>query len=179
MSAYDEIVAMRSVLDSTASLLRSPTGEVSARVEQLLDKLGGMERELSDWASRRRVETVAELAAAAVGIGDASLVVSASAGDGIELRQVALAVRDRLRGPSVVILGSSEAGKASLVGLLTSDLVEKGLSASELIAHAARELGGGGSSDPELAQAGGPNGARLQQALELAMREAEGALAAL
>jgi hypothetical protein len=57
--------------------------------------------------------------------------------------------------------------------------VERGLSASELLVSAARELGGGGSRDPELAQAGGPHGAEIPRALEIARAEAEAALAGL
>ena len=42
---------------------------------------------------------------------------------------------------------------------------------------AARELGGGGSRDPRLAQAGGPNGANLDAALDVAREEAGRAIA--
>ena len=57
--------------------------------------------------------------------------------------------------------------------------MERGISAGELIAPAARKMGGGGSRDPELAQAGGPNGAEMASALDMARSEAEQALAAL
>ncbi len=76
-------------------------------------------------------------------------------------------------------MGSADGGKGSLVGLVTTDLVDRGLSASELIAAAARELGGGGSRDPELAQAGGPHGDKIDSAIQLARSEAEQALASL
>ncbi len=59
-----------------------------------------------------------------------------------------------------------------MVGLATKDLVETGVSAGELIAGAARRLGGGGSRDPELAQAGGPDGGQLEAALDTAREDA-------
>ena len=96
-----------------------------------------------------------------------------------ELRQLALGVRDRLAGSGVVIVGSDAGAKGALVAVVSKDLMGKGISAAELIGDAARELGGGGSRDPELAQAGGPNGGRLGVALERARTEAERALAAL
>jgi alanyl-tRNA synthetase len=65
------------------------------------------------------------------------------------------------------------AGKGSLVGVVTKDLVDAGVSAAAIISDAATELGGGGSRDPELAQAGGPHGDRLDDALERARDSAE------
>ena len=122
---------------------------------------------------------VQELAGSAKRIGDAGLVV-ADVGEvnGNELRQIALGLRERI-GSGIVIVGSSAGGKGALVGVLSKDLVEAGLSAAELITPAARELGGGGSRDPELAQAGGPNGANMSQALDIARAEAEQALSSL
>ena len=92
---------------------------------------------------------------------------------------MALGIRDRVGGPCAVIVGSSAGGKGALVGLLSTDLVDKGLSAAELIAEAARALGGGGSSDPELSQAGGPRGDLLGNALDSVRERAERALAEL
>ena len=79
-------------------------------------------------------------------------------------------VRDRL-GSGVVVLGSSVNGKGALLGLVSRDLVEGGFSAADIVLVGARILGGGGSRDPELAQAGGPRGAKLGEALD-AIREA-------
>ncbi len=160
-------------------LLRAPAAEVASRVESLLDRVGGLEKELEAVAAQRRASMAVELSGKAAPVGGTSLVVSKLTGDGNELRQVALAVRERLGPPAVVVFGSSEGGKGALVALVTTDLVERGVSASELIADAARELGGGGSRDAELAQAGGPHGANLAKALDLARSQAEEALAAL
>jgi alanyl-tRNA synthetase len=79
----------------------------------------------------------------------------------------------------VVVVGSDLSGKGSLVGLVTKSLVEAGVSASEIISDAAKELGGGASRDPELAQAGGPNGDRLGDALARARDTAERVLRSL
>ena len=54
---------------------------------------------------------------------------------------------------------------------VTKDLVERGVSAADLVMTGAKILGGGGSRDPELSQAGGPKGDRIGEALD-AIREA-------
>jgi alanyl-tRNA synthetase len=113
-------------------------------------------------------------------IGDVSLLVDSVQGlDGNGLRQLALGIRDRLGTASVVVVGSEHRGKGSLVAVVTKSLVEAGISAAEIISEAARELGGGASRDPELAQAGGPHGDRLEDALARARDSAERSLRSL
>ena len=179
-AAYDHLVTLRRALDKTGDLLRAPAREVPERVERLLEKVNGLEEQLDAIANQRMGSIAEELAAAPELVGDTALVVADTGGaSGNELRQIALGVRDRIKGSSLVILGSAGGGKGALVGVATKDLVEKGVSAGEVIAGAARQLGGGGSRDPELAQAGGPNGSELEAALDTAREDAGRALGSL
>lgn len=180
MAAYDHLVSLRGALDKTGDLLRTAPAEVPQRVEQLLEKMSGLEEQVESISSQRMGSIAQELAASPERVGNTALVV-ADAGrvNGNELRQVALGIRDRIEGPSLVVLGSSDGGKGALVAVATKDLVDRGVSAGELIAAAARQLGGGGSPDPELAQAGGPNGSLLQTALDTAREDSGRVLAEL
>jgi alanyl-tRNA synthetase len=180
MAAYDHLVALRRALGRTGQLLRSPPEEVPERVEQLLERVSGLEGQLEAIASQRMGNLADELSARPVTEGEVSVVI-ADAGhvSGNELRQIALGVRDRIEGPSVVIVGSADGGKGALVAAISKDLVAKGISAGELLSGPAAEMGGGGSPDPELAQAGGPHGERLSAALDKAREELGRALAGL
>ena len=180
IAAYDYMAGVRRTLDRSAELLRTSPSEVPQRISQLVERAASLESELKAISDQRAGSLADELAASASKIGDHSYVV-ADAGQvsGNELRQIALGVRDRINGSAVVILSSSAGGKGALIGLLTPDLVNAQLSAGELIAPAARALGGGGSRDPELAQAGGPNGGAMKQALEIAAEDVEKALSSL
>ena len=180
MAAYEHLVSVRSALSETGKLLRTPPEQVPQRVEQLLEKVSGLEEQLDAIASQRRGTIAAELASKPDMIGETSLVVADTGPvSGNELRQIALGVRDRIAGPSLVVLGTSDGGKGTLVAVASKDIVDRGISAGELLGLAARELGGGGSPDPELAQAGGPKGDRLGAALETAREEAGRALSGL
>jgi alanyl-tRNA synthetase len=180
MAAYDHLVAVRSALDETGHLLRAAPFDVPQRVESLLGRVQGLEEQLEAVAAQRRGALAEELAARSEKVGEHSLVVADAPGViGNELRQLALGIRDRLGMGSVVVVGSKSDGKASLVGVVTKDLVEMGVSAGEIVGRAAREVGGGGSSDPELAQAGGPNGEGLPTALDIARSRSEEVLASL
>jgi alanyl-tRNA synthetase len=180
LAAYQKLVDIRSDLDQAGRLLKAAPTEVPARVESLLERVGTLEEELDVIRSQRRGELAAELAGQATRVGDYSLVVAPVPGlDANALRQLALGIRDRLGATSVVLVGSAHQGKGSLVGVLGRDLLESRISAADLIQGAAAELGGGGSRDPELAQAGGPRGERLDAALALARENAEAVLGSL
>ncbi|MGA8039050.1 MAG: alanine--tRNA ligase [Acidimicrobiia bacterium] len=180
MAAYRELAELRRTLDTTGELLKAGNADVPDRVRGLLDRVSTLEKELETVHTRQRADLAAELAGSASAIGDLSLVVAAVPDlDSNGLRQLALGIRDRLGPTSAIIVGSRHDTKGALVGVLTKDLVERGASAAEIISGAARALGGGGSKDPELAQAGGPNGASLEAAMDLAREDAERLLGSL
>jgi alanyl-tRNA synthetase len=66
---------------------------------------------------------------------------------------------------SVIVLGTVTNGRPHLVAAVTPDLVERGLRANELVKKVARIIGGGGGGRATLAQAGGRNASRLDEAL--------------
>ncbi|HEX7099736.1 MAG TPA: alanine--tRNA ligase [Acidimicrobiia bacterium] len=171
--AYRRLAAMRDALHHTGQLLRVPAHQVPERVEALLERVGQLEDRLEAVASERRANLAGDLAASAETIGERRLVV-ADAGEMApgDLRQLALDIRNRLGAPSLVVVGSRNDGKGALVAAATSDLVEAGISAGAIAGEGAAALGGGGSRDPELAQAGGPRGDQLGQALDIIREEA-------
>jgi alanyl-tRNA synthetase len=88
--------------------------------------------------------------------------------DGLDtegLREVVDTIRDRL-GSGVVCVGSAVDGKVSLVAAVTKDLIKR-VQAGRLIQEIAKVVGGGGGGRPDLAQAGGKDPAKLDQALAL------------
>ncbi len=174
--AYEYLAGLRRRLTDVGRLLRAQPDEVPARVAALMERAKELEEKLAAIGQQSRAEAAVEIAETAETIGEARWAV-AGAGEmpPDQLRVLALQVRERL-GRSVVVLGSTNAGKGALLGAVSTDLVAGGLSAAEIILPAARILGGGGSRDPELAQAGGPQGDRLDEALDAAREAAARAL---
>ncbi|MGH8944980.1 MAG: alanine--tRNA ligase [Acidimicrobiia bacterium] len=180
MAAYDRVATMRSSLSEASSMLNTGPFDVPGRIAALMERLSELEERAESIASSRRGEVAGELTAQAEKIGESSMVVAElEQVEGNELREIALGIRDRLGPPALVVLGSGVDGKGALVAVATKDLVERGISAADLITEAAKELGGGGSRDPELAQAGGPRGERLKTAMAAAREQAEKALSGL
>ncbi len=83
-----------------------------------------------------------------------------------ELRNLADTLRQRL-GSGVVVLGMESGGKATLLAAVTDDLTDR-VKAGDLVRELAGVIGGRGGGKPNLAQAGGPDVAKLGQALEQA-----------
>ena len=85
--------------------------------------------------------------------------------DGETLRQMVDTFRQHYQTLGVVVLGSVKDGRPMVVAGITPDLVSRGYSAIDLIKFVAFPLGGGGGGKPALAQAGGKDGSRLDEAL--------------
>jgi alanyl-tRNA synthetase len=178
-TAYAQLSDWRGGLAEAGRLLRTSPNEVPERIKTLLARVGELEASLDSFRQRDRDNLATHLAGEADALGDARLVVSAQPSLNPEhLRLLALAVRSRFAS-GVVILGSDLGGKGSLVASVSSDLVARGISAADLIAGGAKLMGGGGSRDPELAQAGGPDGSKLARALETVLETATSALASI
>lgn len=88
------------------------------------------------------------------------------------LREVADQVREKL-GSGLVVLGGVADGKVALVAAVTADLTGK-LHAGKIIGELAKIVGGKGGGRPDLAQAGGPEAGKLDEALEKAFELARG-----
>ena len=76
-------------------------------------------------------------------------------------------LRERL-GSGVIVLGTVVDGRPNLLVMVTPDLTSRGLHAGELVKQAAQVTGGGGGGRPEMAQAGGRDASRLDEALRVA-----------
>jgi alanyl-tRNA synthetase len=174
--AYRYLSGLRAELAGVARRLRVPPDGAGDAVGALQARNRELEKRLEAFEAQARSGAADALAGEAEAVGGARLVVAARAGLAPdELRALALQVRDRL-GRGLVVLGAEREGKASLVAAVGRDLVAAGVSAAGVLGPAARLLGGGSSRDPELAQAGGPHGARLPEALEAARRSGREAL---
>jgi len=152
-------------------ILRTQEEELERRCHEMLDQIRQLNRDLH----RQRQESMRQLARGrlldeAEQMGDARVVVARLGGGHAELRSAADALRKNNRG-IVCVLASDEDGKVALVAGLSRDMVERGLNARSLLREAARIVGGGEGGRDDLAQAGGSDVERLDEAFD-AIRQA-------
>ena len=104
-------------------------------------------------------------------VGGAKLLVArVSADDAGALRPMVDRLRQQL-GSSFIVLAADIDGKPNFIAGATDDLVARGVRADEVVKIAAGIAGGGGGGRPQLAQAGGRDASKIDEALTAA-REA-------
>jgi alanyl-tRNA synthetase len=164
----------RQLLTEVSSLLRARPEDAPEQLRRRLEALAEAQRELERVRRAELAGRAAELAARARTVGGGWVVVDRVPGASPdELRQLANRVRDRRGGgPGVVVLGSDHGGRGNLVGLLTADLVGKGITAREVVMPAARLVGGGAGGKGDMASGGGADAGKLGEALAIAEAEA-------
>ncbi len=114
------------------------------------------------------------LAAEAEEIGGLKVAVArAPLADQKQLLDLANRVQSKLGGEAAVALGGAEGDKVGLVVLLSKGAVGRGLSAAAIVREAAAIVGGGGGGRDDMAQAGGKDAAKLDEALATARRAIE------
>jgi alanyl-tRNA synthetase len=150
-----------------AAELRAPLDEVPARVAGLIEERKRLERELAEARKRLAMGGGSGGAAGAVRtVGDVKLM--ARAVEGIEvkdLKSLADEGKKQVGSGVVAIVGVTPEGKAGIVVGVTADLTQR-FNAVDLVRTGAAALGGkGGGGRPDMAQAGGPDGAKAEAAL--------------
>ena len=149
-----------------AALLRAPAGEAAERLEALIEDKRKLERELAEARRKLAMGGGTGEAGAARDVGGVKLYARAVSGvDMKDLKSLADEAKQNVGSGVVVIAAASEDGKASIVVAVTPDLTNR-FNAVELVRLGSAALGGkGGGGRPDMAQAGGPDGAKTQEAL--------------
>jgi alanyl-tRNA synthetase len=171
--AVDLVERQLGVLRRTAAYLSVSPDEVDRKLLGLLDELQSARKEitrLQEQLSRREFEMMLDQVQSVTGVSLLSARVTAPSME--MLREMTDWFRDRL-GSGVVVLGTVLGGRPALVAAVTPDLVERGVDAGRLVRGMARIVGGGGGGRPTLAQAGGRDPSRLDDALRQAPRMLE------
>jgi alanyl-tRNA synthetase len=168
----------RQLLAEVAALLRTRPEDAPEQLRRRLEALASAQRELERLRVAGLERQAGELAGRVAREAGGWLVVErVPEAGGDDLRRIASAVRDRVgAGPGVVVLGSETQGKAAMVALLTTDVAAAGAAAREVLARAAKAVGGGAGGKGDLASAGGRDPARLDEALRIARADAQALL---
>ncbi|MEK9677236.1 MAG: alanine--tRNA ligase [Rhodospirillaceae bacterium] len=165
-AADSYVAAEAGALYDTAALLKVSPADVAGRVESLLEERRKLEKDLAE--ARRALATGGGGSSGTSDVKDvAGIKFAGKALDGMppkELKSMADDLKGQI-GSGVVALITANEGKASLVVGVTDDLTDK-LSAVDLVRAGSEAVGGkGGGGRPDMAQAGGPDGAKINDAL--------------
>jgi alanyl-tRNA synthetase len=169
------------VVKQLGERFKAQPAEIVERVGQLSDELKASQKALAAARDELALAKSAALVAQAVAVGEHQLLVARL--DGVEgggLQSAAQGLADQLGDGAAVVLGGlpdpADLGKVVLVAAFGKGVIAAGLKAGAFIGGIAKACGGGGGGRPNLAQAGGRDGAALDGALEQARTELTAAL---
>ncbi|MFP4649503.1 MAG: alanine--tRNA ligase [Desulfobacterales bacterium] len=164
-AAFEHIQNINRSLNEAARMLKDRPEAVPKRVESLLAGQKNLEKtveQLKLKLASRSADQMTEDVKSVEGVK--VLAKKVHADNPGALRSLADQFREKI-GSGVVVLGAEHDQKALLISVVTKDLTGR-LHAGNIIKHVAAEVGGGGGGRPDMAQAGGPDAAKLDQALE-------------
>ena len=150
-------------LKSAAGLLRAGANDLGAKIEQTLDRVKQLEKELAAAKGKLAASAGNDLAGQAVEIKGVKLLAAVVESDANGLRTLLDQLKNKL-GSGIVLLGAAGEGKASLIAGVTADLTAK-VKAGELVNFVAGQVGGKGGGRPDMAQAGGTQPENLPAAV--------------
>ncbi|HRP87415.1 MAG TPA: alanine--tRNA ligase, partial [Gammaproteobacteria bacterium] len=164
-------------LQQIAALLKGGWDEAGQKVQQLIERARQLEKEVQQLQTKLATGGGSDdPAERAESVGDARIYIARLAGSDPKVLRDAVDRFKQKLGSGVVLLGAADGDKVRLVAGVTKDCVER-ISAVDLVNAAAQLVGGKGGGRPDLAQAGGADAARLDEALDMARAFARARLA--
>ncbi|MFE8703272.1 alanine--tRNA ligase [Cytobacillus sp. FJAT-54145] len=164
--AYKLMNDQITLLKEAAGKLKTNPKEISTRIEGLLVELKQLQREnesltakLGNIEAGNLVDQVKEVN------GVKMLSAKVQGADMNNLRNMVDDLKQKL-GSAVIVLGSPSEDKVNLIAGVTKDLIDQGYHAGKIIKEVATRCGGGGGGRPDLAQAGGKDPNKLEEALQ-------------
>jgi alanyl-tRNA synthetase len=149
-----------------SSAAKSTPDELVARVRDMVGEIASLRKEIGRQRQKASGETMVALAARAREVRGVKVVSERTEAADIEaLREQADRLRDAL-GSGVGVIGAEIDGSAVIIAVVTDDLAgPKRVTAGDVVRDAAARMGGRGGGKPRLAQAGGGDAAKLDDAL--------------
>jgi alanyl-tRNA synthetase len=163
--AIDYITQTDDLLRNVAGLVRGGRDDVVLRVQEGLEQVRALEKQLRSLKDKLASGQGTDLAAGAQDIQGVKVVAQQVEGaDATALRNAVDQLKERLKSAVIVLASVGEGGKVVLVAGVTNDLTTR-LKAGEIVGVVAAQIGGKGGGRPDFAQAGGTNAAALPGAM--------------
>ena len=168
IEAFRNFAAERAIVQQLTSGLKVPRLELVDRVSDLAAQLKAAEKKIAQLEAAKLGERIPELAAGAEQIGAFKVVLASlgTIGSADDLRGLVQQLRERLAAEAaVVVLAGDAGGKPVVIAATTPSAREAGAKAGALAKLGAQVLGGGGGGKDDLAQGGGTDPAKIDDAL--------------
>ncbi|MGZ9584795.1 alanine--tRNA ligase [Paenibacillus marinisediminis] len=165
--AYQYMESQLEVLKQAAALLKSNVNDVPKRVEAMFAREKELARENESLNAKLSSIEAGSLTDQVRTIAGVQVLAAAVNANGMDaLRTTADELKSKLPA-AIIVLGAAHEGKVNFVVSVPAELVKQGYHAGKMIKEIASVAGGGGGGRPDMAQAGGKNADKLNDALAL------------
>ena len=167
-AALDWTQNTEETLQTAARMIKEKPEAVPERIQKMLADLKTLEKEVDQLKTKLASEAAEADEDAVNSINGVSVLVKKIATDNPgALREVADRFKEKIKS-GIVVLGSQNGPKALLIVAVTKDLTDR-YHAGNIVKQVAAIVGGGGGGRPDMAQAGGTQPEKLDEALEKAI----------
>ena len=156
------------IVEQLSETLKVPAEELVERVGKLIRDNKTLTKKLKSAARQAGSDIMAEakqLLDKCEKIGETSIIISKLSAASVEQSREAIDMLKKKAKSAAVVFGFEDDGKATLLAGVTDDLIKKGLKAGDIVKEIAPIVDGGGGGRPQMAQAGGGNPAKIDDAL--------------
>ena len=170
VEGFGYLARERDVVAQLATMLKAQPDDLVGRVQEMTERLKAAEKEIERVRLAQLLAGGADLAANAADVNGVQVVAHRVEGaGGGDVRTLALDVRSRLDAalPGAVVIAGVQDGKIAVVAAVNDLARERGVQANDLVASIGALIGGKGGGKPDLAQGGGTDLTRLDEALKL------------
>ena len=164
--AYEYVSQSERVLRDVAGLVKAGREDLEDKIKQVLDRQRRMEKEIAALKSKLASGQGNDLTSTAVDVGGVKVVATRIDGaDAPALREAVDQLKNKLKTAAIVLASVPEPGKVVLIAGVTADRTSV-LKAGELVNVVAQKVGGRGGGRADMAQAGGTDPTKLDEALQ-------------
>ncbi len=165
--AHTLLMERLEALDTIAEQMKTSTSDAPEKVKALIAELAAERKRIAFLERKLSKNIVDDLQKCAEHIdGIAVIAAHVPASSMPILREIGDSLRERLKS-AVIVLGTVHEGKPGFMAMVTPDLIGKRLHAGEIIKQVAGVTGGTGGGRAEMAQAGGKDKSKIDEALGL------------
>ncbi len=163
-NALAYLQSLEATVQTAASSLKSSPTELQQRINQVMDQVRNLEKEVSALKGKLASSQGDELMLQAIDVkGLKVLAARLESADAKTLRETMDKLKDKLK-TAVIVLAAVDGDKVQIAAGVTADSVGK-VKAGELVNFVAQQVGGKGGGKADMAMAGGTDASKLNEAL--------------
>ncbi|WFA09658.1 alanine--tRNA ligase [Tissierella sp. Yu-01] len=166
-SVYDYLRQIEDETDEISHLLKTNRTSILEKVRSLTEELRDKDKEIEKLKSKLSTNIAQEILDTKEVVDGVNLITYKANDIDIDaLRNLGDELKNKLNS-GVIVLASVVNGKITFVSMVTKDLNAKGILAGNIVKEVAKVTGGGGGGRPDMAQAGGKDVSKVDEALSI------------